>query len=208
MEAILTAKNVKFQEIIEYPFIEIKENVSTFISGESGAGKSTLLKLFNGTASPSEGVIEYKGKDISEMDTVELRRKVILVSQTVFLFDGTIEDNFNTYYSYRDLNPLPREEMIKYLSICCGDFPLDTRCETMSGGERQRIFIAICLSFKPEVLMLDEPTSALDQATANRFFNNIKSFCKEEGITLVVISHDRGLAEEFGEEHVLLERKV
>ncbi|MEG1441352.1 MAG: ATP-binding cassette domain-containing protein, partial [Oscillospiraceae bacterium] len=154
------------------------------------------------------GTVFYKGNDISDMDTITLRKEVLLVSQAVFLFDGTIAENFLEYYKYRDVSPLPENDFRKYLDICCADFPSDSRCETMSGGERQRIFTAICLSFKPKVLMLDEPTSALDQATARTFFQNVKEFCKSNGITIITISHDENLVDTFADKKIYLEKRL
>lgn len=208
MDVILSANNLKFKDIISYPTIEIERNKATFISGQSGCGKSTLLKLFNVTESQSKGEITYKNKSIDSIDSVELRKEIMLVSQTVFLFDGTIEENFNQYYMYRDLPVLSTDDKIKYLSMCSADFDLSTKCETLSGGERQRVFIAICLSFMPRVLMLDEPTSALDGATANRFFASIKDFCFKNDITLIVISHDKSLADIFADKIIMLEKRV
>lgn len=205
-DIILQAENVSFQGVVKYPPISIERNCATFICGESGCGKSTLLKLFNATVSPEKGTLFYNGQSILKSDTVALRREVLLVSQNVFLFNGTIRDNFIEYYRYREICPPSEEEMTRYLSLCCGTFPLDAHCETMSGGERQRIFIAVCLSFMPEVLMLDEPTSALDPDTSSRFFENITSFCRENHITLIVVSHNRELSEKFADHIIRLER--
>lgn len=207
MNSILTARDLQFKDIINYPSIDIKRNQTTFICGKSGCGKSTLLKLLNATVSPSKGIIMYNGENIFEINTVELRKEVILASQIVFLFDGTVEDNFNQYYAYREMEGLTAENMKKYLAICCADFELSARCEKMSGGERQRIFMAICLSFMPKVLMLDEPTSALDQNTAKIFFENITSFCAQKEITLIVISHDKILTEKFADNKIMLESR-
>jgi len=208
MDIILSVNNLNFKDIISYPKIEIERNKATFICGQSGCGKSTLLKLFNVTASSTKGEITYNGNLIDSLDSIELRKEITLVSQTVFLFDGTIEDNFNQYYMYRSLPALSAKDMKKYLSLCCADFDLETKCETMSGGERQRVFVAICLSFMPKVLMLDEPTSALDESTAKRFFTNIKYYCSDNNITLIVISHDKGLANVFADNIVKLEKRL
>lgn len=208
MKPIIECKKLNFQNRIHYPPIEIERDRITFICGESGCGKSTLLKLFNATVSPSEGEIVYDGRPLDSMDSVALRKEVLLVSQNVFLFDGTVEENFRQYYAYRELPPLSPEQMRKYLSICCADFDLSANCVTMSGGERQRVFIAICLSLKPKVLMLDEPTSALDEATAGQFFSNLRDFCGENAITLLVVSHDKSLAARFADTVIPLEKEA
>ena len=204
MDTILSAKNLCFLGKITYPDIDIKRNHATFICGESGCGKSTLLKIFNSTVSPSQGEVCYNGASLTALNTVMLRREVLLIAQMVFLFDGTIEDNFRQYYAFREQPLLPASEMSTYLSLCCADFDLSMDCATMSGGERQRVFIAICLSFLPKVVLLDEPTSALDEKTANQFFIGICHFCKQNNITLIVVSHDKSLIDRYADNKITL----
>lgn len=208
METILSATNLKFEDLIEYPEINISFAKTTFICGESGCGKSTLLKLLNSTVTPSRGTIFYCGDNTNSINTIALRREVLLISQSVYLFDGSIKENFEQYYLFRDEKMISEEEMKKFLQISCADFSLDTKCETMSGGERQRVFIAICLSFKPKVLMLDEPTSALDSTTSNRFFIQLKDFCKDNNITIIVVCHDENLVNSYADVVITLEKKV
>ena len=205
---ILTATNVFFNQNLYYPSIKIVENQTTFLQGPSGCGKSTLLKLFNATLSPDQGTITYKGHDISSLNTITLRQEVLLVSQAVYLFDTSINENFDEYYRYRNLAPLAQEQKKDFLHICSADFDLANHCINMSGGERQRIYLAICLSLLPKVLMLDEPTSALDHETAKCVLQNIKSFCKENEITLIVISHDSSLTNQYADHIITLEKKV
>lgn len=203
---IISASQVVFQSMIRYPNIKIAKGKTTFIHGPSGCGKSTLLKLINGTTSPDSGEIFYKGNNIENIDTIDLRREILLVAQSVFLFTGTIEENFKKYYEYRDRDLPTKETMEKFLKICSAEFPLETRCETMSGGERQRVYIAIFLSFMPDVLMLDEPTSALDNTSSDIMMSNIKNFTNDNEMTTIVVSHYLTLAEKYGDEIIALER--
>jgi putative ABC transport system ATP-binding protein len=203
---LFSLKEVQFKNIIHYPCIEIPESLATFICGESGCGKSTLLKLLNGTASADSGKILYSGKNIETYDPVALRREVLLCGQAAFLFDGSILENFAEYYKYRELPALSQDDIYMYLKICAAELPLDMGCTTMSGGERQRVFTAICLSLRPKALLLDEPTGALDDSTANTVMTNIKAFCRENDITPVVVSHNKALAEGFADTIVTLER--
>lgn len=204
---IIETKDLSFQDFIDYPDIKIEQKKIHFITGRSGTGKSTLLRLFNGTLSPSRGKIFYKNKDIEKIDTIHLRKDILLISQTLYLFQGSILDNFNKYYEFREEPPPSKEKMIKFLKMCCIDFPLDHSCDTMSGGERQRVYIAICLSFCPTVIMLDEPTSALDSENSHNVIKNILKCCKEHDITVIIISHDSTLVEEFAEKTIQLEMR-
>ena len=203
---VISVNQAVFQSMIRYPDIKIAKGKTTFIHGPSGCGKSTLLKLINGTTSPDSGEIFYKGNNIENIDTIDLRREILLVAQSVFLFTGTIEENFKKYYEYRDRDLPTKETMEKFLKICSAEFSLETRCETMSGGERQRVYIAIFLSFMPDVLMLDEPTSALDNTSSDIMMSNIKNFSKDNEMTTIVVSHYLTLAEKYGDEIIALER--
>jgi len=203
-ELIFKTKDLIFNDFIHFPDLEIPKNKVTFISGKSGSGKTTLFKLFNGTLTQSSGDIFYKNQNILDLDTINLRKEVLLISQSVFLFDGNIKDNFIKFYKYRD-ETVPNENEIKYfLDICALNFPLDKDCEEMSGGERQRLYIAIYLSFKPKVVLLDEPTSALDDENSHIVIGNILSFSKENGITLLIVSHDNELTNDFADKMVFI----
>lgn len=208
MQAILQASHVVFKSMIHYPEICMEPGKATFFQGASGCGKSTMLKLLNGTLSPDSGKIFYRGTDIETLDTIQLRQEVLLAGQSVYLFHGTILENFSKYHEYRESN-LPEKEMLQQLlTLCCVDFPLDASCNSMSGGERQRVYIAVALSLSPQVLMLDEPTSALDEKTANQFLGNIKQYCVEHGMTLVVVSHDANLTERYADQVIYLGKDV
>ncbi len=202
---IIKTKDLVFEEFIRYPDISIKKGRVVFLVGSSGSGKSTLLKLFNATLSPSSGDIFYEGQNIYEIDTLKFRREVLLVGQSVYLFDGSIKDNFYKFYSYREIE-MPSEEVIKeYLSICQLDFPLETQTSILSGGEAQRLYTAIFLSFLPKIIMLDEPTSALDTHNAKSLLRDIIKLAKTKEMTVIVVSHDKNLSDEFAEDIIDIE---
>lgn len=204
---ILETKNLCFNDMIKYQDIQIIKNKVNFIVGKSGTGKSTLLRLFNGILSPSSGSIYYLENDISDIDTITLRQEILLTSQSVYLFDSSIKDNFIQFYNYRDLTPPSDKEMQYFLDMCCIPFHLDSDCTTMSGGERHRIYIAIFLSLRPKILMLDEPTSALDKQNSQNVMENILSYCKENNITVIVVSHDANITDKFADNVILIEKE-
>lgn len=208
MNYIFELDKVSFKNIIKYPELKIEGIKTTFITGKSGCGKSTLLKLLNCTLSPSSGEIYYNTTNIKTINTIKLRREVLLVSQSIYLFDESIEKNFENYYNFIDLDKPSNEMMTKFLRLCCLDYSLNTNCSLMSGGERQRVFLAISLSFMPKVLMLDEPTSALDSTTSYEVFKNIKTFCIENNISLICISHDNLLTNKFADNVINLEKEI
>lgn len=197
---ILRFENVKF--IKEYDDFTINKNEIVFIVGKSGSGKSTLLKLINNTLQMKSGSIFYKDTNILNIKPVELRRNIIMTSQENFLFDMTIKENFHEFYKLRDLENLTDDEIVKFLKIADFDVDVNLDVEKLSGGEKQRVFLAIALSMRPAVLLLDEPTSALDSNTAFNMMKNIVDYCKHNDITLVVVSHARNLVDEFADKTI------
>lgn len=197
---ILRFENVKF--IKEYDDFTINKNEIVFVVGKSGSGKSTLLKLINNTLQMKSGSIFYKDTNILNIKPVELRRNIIMTSQENFLFDMTIKENFHEFYKLRDLENLTDDEIVKFLKIADFDVDINLDVEKLSGGEKQRVFLAIALSMRPAVLLLDEPTSALDSNTAFNMMKNIVDYCKHNDITLVVVSHARNLVDEFADKTI------
>lgn len=194
---ILRFENVKF--IKEYDDFSIDKNEVVFVVGKSGSGKSTLLKLINNTLQMKSGRIFYKDENILNIKPVELRRNIIMTSQENFLFDMTIKENFHEFYKLRDLDKLTDEEIAKFLKITNFDVDVNLDVEKLSGGEKQRVFLAIALSLDPEVLLLDEPTSALDEKTSFSMMKNIVEYCKNNDITLIIVTHQKNLVEEFAD---------
>ena len=197
---ILRFENVKF--IKEYDDFTINKNEIVFVVGKSGSGKSTLLKLINNTLQMESGRIFYKDTNILNIKPVELRRNIVMTSQENFLFDMTIKENFHEFYKLRDLENLTDDEIVKFLKITDFDVDVNLDVEKLSGGEKQRVFLAIALSMRPAVLLLDEPTSALDSNTAFNMMKNIVDYCKHNDITLVVVSHARNLVDEFADKTI------
>ena len=206
--SLFSITDVRVQDILHYPHLEIAADGVTFLLGKSGTGKSTLLRLLNATLSPTSGEILYRGQPLDAYDTIALRREILLVAQSVFLFDDTIRGNFAQFYRYRDLLTPEEETMRTYLRLCAADFSLDADCRTLSGGERQRVFLAVCLSFSPRVLLLDEPTSALDNQSSTLLMENLTAYCKEQRISLVVITHDQALAARYADAILSLDGEV
>ncbi len=203
-ELMFKTRDLNYKNIIQYKDIHIIKSKINFITGQSGCGKSTLLKLFNKTLHITSGDILYKDESIEQIDSITLRKKVKLISQNTFLFSGSIRENFNSFYLYCEAPILSDEQMKKFLGITEANFPLDTLCDNLSGGEKQRVYIAICLSMEAETIMLDEPTSALDYNLAVKVLKNIVEYVKENNLTLIVISHDNKLTEQFAENIVEL----
>ena len=199
---VLATENLVFNDHIHYPDMKVPYGKATFVLGKNGSGKSTLFKLFNRTLTPSGGKILYEDVDVSGTSPTVLRKEVLLVGQSVYLFDLSIRENFDKFYSFAGKEPLKDVEIEEYLKLCSFPYPLDSDCKTLSGGERQRVYLAIYLSFLPNVLLLDEPTSALDEENSHAVIKNILKFCRKKSITPLIISHDSVVAEKYSENTV------
>lgn len=204
MDFLFEGEGLQFQQIIQYPNFHVRRNRVTFLTGPSGVGKSTLLRMFNRTITPSAGELRYCEKSIADYSPITLRREVLLISQEVFLFVGSIRDNFVRFYQYRELPPPDDAQMKEWLSVCALSMSLDALCDSLSGGERQRVMLAIYLSLKPSVLLLDEPTSALDFVTASMLLEHLLAYAKQANITPIIVSHTGELIERFAQEQILL----
>lgn len=192
MSPILSTHDLSFAAI-RYPDLTFQRQGINVIHGPSGCGKSTLLRLCNRTLVPHTGCIRLDGQDIRQRDPLQLRRDILLAGQEVFLFDGSIADNFRQFYALREEAEPQESGMRRFLDLCACPLPPETPCGSLSGGERQRVFLAVCLSFVPRILLLDEPTSALDGETARHLLDNLRAFAARHGMTLVLVSHDRAM---------------
>lgn len=202
MTALIELQHVTFQakQLLSYPNSHIFAEQVTFLQGSSGSGKSTLLRLINGTEQMASGQILYRGKSLDWFDSIQLRRELLLVNQRLFLFPESIRQNFHNFYCYLDKPALNTQQINQFLQICHADFGLDTACNTLSGGEQQRVFLALALSLQPTLLMLDEPTSALDAKLAERVLSEILAYCRYQQISVLAISHDQRLIERHADQ--------
>ena len=179
----------------------IKQGESVAIMGTSGAGKSTLMSLLAGLDQPSSGVITLLGSKISEMDDEE-RAKIR--SESI----GFVFQNFLLIPSLNALQnvTLPmvirgnedersNEQKAKVLLKEVGLAGRETHLPTqLSGGEQQRVALARAFVTQPKILFADEPTGNLDQKTAQHVIELLFEMNKEQGTTLVLVTHDQELA--------------
>ncbi|TGN01671.1 ABC transporter ATP-binding protein [Leptospira yasudae] len=183
------SKNPAIQEIN----LEIPKGETIALVGASGAGKSTLVDLVPRLIDPQEGSITIDGIDLREMDLSNLRKRIGIVSQQVFLFNGTIRENIcygNSNVSEDRLHAACEQAfaMDFILSMEEGfDTIVGERGVMLSGGQRQRIAIARALLLDPEILILDEATSALDTESERLVQEALESLYKNR--TVIIIAH-------------------
>ena len=190
--------NLNFEYVKNFPVlndisIDINKGQTTAIVGSTGSGKSTLIKLILRLYDSTSGEIKFDAKNIRDLELDSLRNKIGLVSQDIFLFEGTVFENI----AYGNLDAKDEEvweaaklsESDKFINLLPNkeNTIVGERGQKLSGGQRQRISIARAILKNPEILILDEATSAVDnetEAAIQRSINTLK-----EGRTVIAIAH-------------------
>lgn len=169
------------------------------IVGASGSGKSTLLSIVAGLDTPTRGTVRLDGQDIfslSEDDRAALRaQKIGFVFQS-FQLMGNLTALENVMLPLELANRRDARkaaaEMLAHVGLGqrLGHYP-----KVLSGGEQQRVALARAFVMQPAVLLADEPTGSLDFATGETIMELMFDLNREQGTTLVLVTHDRGIAE-------------
>jgi putative ABC transport system ATP-binding protein len=164
----------------------------TALVGPSGSGKSTVLRLLDRLADPDEGTVSYRGRDVRELDPLDLRREVCLVPQLPALLPGTVASNVEFAAELAGRQP-DLEAVIRQAGL---DASLTERnVKELSVGEQQRAMLARALVQGPDVLLLDEPTSALDGEARSAVEATIARLSGELDASIVLVTHDEAQAE-------------
>ena len=189
----------------------------TAIAGESGSGKTTLARMMLGFIDPSEGVVEYRGKNIATMTASEkqaFRREVQPVFQDPF-------EVFNPFYRIDNVltTPVKRfgladteakaqaliEDALKRVGLrpqdTLGRFPHE-----LSGGQRQRVMVARAVLLRPKMIVADEPVSMVDASLRATILDELRTLNRELGISIVYITHDLTTAFQICDNIVVLYR--
>jgi len=180
----------------------------TAVIGPSGGGKSTLIRLINRLMDPSSGAVYLEESDVTGIDPLSLRRRVALVPQKPFMFQGTVLENLQRSFAYlRQRPPGPDSERVRHALAAARldlDF-LDRDARSLSLGEQQRVSLARALITSPRVLLLDEPTSALDRRTAEQLGAVFREIATTRLVCVVLVTHDLLLAERIADHCLYLE---
>ena len=173
--------------------------------GSSGSGKSTLLNLIAGLDRPTSGAVIASGQDLSKVSSLELaryrRQTVGMVFQSFNLLPRmTLEENVELPLRLAEVE---RGDRAARVQEALGRVGLEKRSghrpSEHSGGEQQRAAIARALVNRPKILLADEPTGNLDSTTGESILTLLKEIQRNPGMTIVMVTHERPLAERFAD---------
>ena len=207
MNTLLKLKkiNLKYQtgkdsiNVLKNIDLNIKKKETISVVGESGSGKTSLIMLIGGLERPNSGKIIFQDQeitDLSEDEVSEIRKKNIgIIFQSFYLIPNytAVENVALTLELNNFKNPN------KEAKILLDRFGLKHRFNSLpsqlSGGEQQRVAIARAIAMKPELILADEPTGNLDTENSIMIANILFKYVKEEGSSLIMVTHDTKLAD-------------
>lgn len=190
--------------------VEVKRGDIVALLGSSGSGKSTLLNLIAGLDRPTSGEIYVDGKNLGEMDGEELAKhrleSVGIIFQSFNLIPRmTVAENVELSLRLAEVErgerPARVREALERVGIGARAGHRPPEC---SGGEQQRIAIARALVNRPTLLLADEPTGNLDSKTGEEIMRLIGEIRSGMGATVVLVTHERGLAEKIADRMIFL----
>ena len=170
------------------------------IIGNSGSGKSTFLNMIGGLDRPSAGKLYVDGKDLFRLTEAEL---VEYKKNTVgFVWQNNARNLLPYLTAYENvMTPMlfskeenKKERANELLELVGLSHRKNNRLSQLSGGEQQRVAIAIALANKPKLLLADEPKGSVDRNTSDYILDMFRKLNEELGITIVIVTHDQGLA--------------
>jgi putative ABC transport system ATP-binding protein len=179
--------------------LKVEDGEFVAILGPSGSGKSTLLNMLGALDIPSTGSVRIGKHDVTSLNDSELallRRKIGIIFQFFNLIGRfNARENVELPLSIADLPRSKRRERAEELLELVGlkDRMMHKPAE-LSGGERQRVAIARALAANPDFLLMDEPTGNIDSKTAKELMTLVKDLNKSQGVTIVMVTHDRNMA--------------
>jgi ABC-type lipoprotein export system ATPase subunit len=204
--------------------LQVERGQSLAIVGPSGSGKSTLLQIIGTLDRPSSGTVRLDGEDLNQLNDVELaavrNRKLGFVFQFHYLlpqctvFENVLVPtlakvkqlpNSSTASAPTESAEARAKRLLKRVGLA---ERVNHRPGELSGGERQRVAVVRALINQPWLLLADEPTGSLDHASAQQLGQLLVELNREEGVTLIVVTHAKDLAAKMGKQLELKDGKL
>ena len=196
--------------------LEIKRGELVAIIGKSGSGKSTLLNMIGGLEKPTAGRLYVDGNDLfamSEKKLVDYRKSTVGFvwqnsSQNLFPYLTAVQNVEATKYFEKENEKKRHERAMHLLELTGIAHKADAFPTQMSGGEQQRVAIAVALTNDPKILLADEPTGAVDGKTSDMIQDLFRKLNAELGITIIIVTHDISLANKVSRVIMISDGKI
>src|SRR5437879_10515856 len=190
--------------------IQVPSGEFIALLGTSGSGKSTLLNLIAGLDRPTAGTVLVERRNLAELSREDLAKHRLHVVGMVFqsfnlIPSMTVIENVELPLRFAEVDRSRRDPLAREALERVGlSRRLDHRPSELSGGEQQRTALARALINRPKLLLADEPTGNLDSHTGTEIMNLIREFNESLGMTVVMVTHERALAEQYAERLIFL----
>jgi putative ABC transport system ATP-binding protein len=190
--------------------IEVRAGQFVALLGSSGSGKSSILNLLAGLDRPTSGSVTVQNKNLAQLSREDLaryrRHSVGMVFQSFNLISGmSILENVELPLRFAEVEREQRarrsREALERVGLAAR---MNHRPSELSGGEQQRTALARALINRPQLLLADEPTGNLDSHTGTEIMNLIREFNQQMGMTVVMVTHERALAECYAQRMIFL----
>ena len=193
------SKSFGSHEVLRDIDFTVNKGDVTSIIGASGSGKSTLLRCINLLETPTSGEVCYHGKNVAGrgVNAAAYRAHVGMVFQSFNLFNNmTVLENcmVGQIKVLKRSREEARAHAMTYLEKVGMAPYINAKPRQISGGQKQRVAIARALAKNPKLLLCDEPTGALDYVTGKSILKLLQDTCRQQGMTVVVITHNSAIA--------------
>jgi putative ABC transport system ATP-binding protein len=190
--------------------LEVRAGEFVALLGSSGSGKSSMLNLLAGLDRPTSGSVVVQDRDLAKLSREELAKYRLHVVGMVFqsfnlISSMTLAENVELPLRFAEVDRGQRDSMAREALQRVGlGARMDHRPSELSGGEQQRAALARALINQPQVLLADEPTGNLDSHTGTEIMNMVQGFNRDLGMTVVMVTHERALAERYAQRMIFL----
>src|SRR5690348_9833206 len=190
--------------------LEVRAGEFVALLGSSGSGKSSVLNLIAGLDRPTSGSVVVQDRDLAKMSREELAKYRLHVVGMVFqsfnlIASMTLAENVELPLRFAEVDRSKRDALAREALERVGlRARMNHRPSELSGGEQQRAALARALINRPKLLLADEPTGNLDSRTGTEIMNLVQSFNQDLGMTVVMVTHERALAERYAERMIFL----
>jgi len=190
--------------------LEVRCGEFVALLGSSGSGKSSVLNLIAGLDRPTSGSVVVEDRDLAKLSREELAKYRLRVVGMVFqsfnlIASMTLAENVELPLRFAEVERAERQRLAREALARVGlGARLDHRPSELSGGEQQRAALARALINRPRLLLADEPTGNLDSHTGTEIMEMVRRFNRDLGMTVVMVTHERALAERYAQRMIFL----